>query len=177
MFCHSKLVIDPSKWYTPAATNMEAMFHTIYNEVLDVSNLDTSNVQFFCQMFERCVNLKRIIGLENFNTENGLGFDEMFDECGNLEELNLISFNTKKAKDGVVASTNGHKTATLQDFFAGLNKLQKVIIGKDFSFNGDGTTTKNSAVLPTPDGTYIEFADGYWYDENKNRYTAAEVPL
>lgn len=177
MFCHSHLNIDVSKWHTPAAVNMEAMFHTLNNTVIDVSNLDTRNVQFFCQMFERCVNLTHIIGLENFDTSNGLGFDEMFDECPSLRELNLSSFDTRKAKDGVVASSNGHLTKTLANMFTSATKLERVVLGEHFSMNGDGSTTKNKCVFPTPDAEYITYADGNWYNQvTEEAYSPSNIP-
>lgn len=177
MTAHSGIVLrGVENWRTTSATNMNAMFHTIGNTTIDVSNFDTSNVQFFCQMFEWSTKLASIKGLENFNTSNGLGFDEMFNSCENLRELNLSSFDTRKAKDGVTASTNGHLTATLKSMFSNMPRLKKITLGENFSFNGDGTTTANAAVLPTPDSAYIREADGNWYDIDKNAFEPSAIP-
>lgn len=155
-------------WKTTSATNMNALFHNCAEEELDLSGWDVSKVQFFCQMFENSPNLKRIKGLEKWNTSAGLGFDGMFERCYKLEELDLSSFDTSKAKNGVDGSTNGHKTATLNNMFLSCNNLKKVKVGPNFSINGDGTNTTaaNKAILPTPSTDYIEGADGMWYAFN-----------
>lgn len=155
-------------WKTTSATNMNAVFHNCAEEELDLSGWDVSKVQFFCQMFENSPNLKRIKGLEKWNTSAGLGFDGMFERCSKLEELDLSSFDTSKAKNGVDGSTNGHKTATLNNMFLSCNNLKKVKVGPKFSINGNGsnTTAANKAILPTPSTDYIEGADGMWYAFN-----------
>lgn len=180
MFAHSYLTIgDTKNWHvSTACTNLNAAFHSVQNTTLNVSNFDTSNVQFFCQMFQDCYKLVEIIGLENLDTSSGLGFDEMFRYCGSIKELNLSNFDTTKAKDGATASTNGHKTATLQYMFGSMNSLEKITLGEKFSFNGDGSTTNsvNVAVLPTPNASYISDADGYWYTQNRTAYLPADIP-
>lgn len=170
MFAHSYLKIgDISNWTTPAATNMNAMFYSVQNTVLDVSNLITSQVICFDQMFESCSKLTKIIGLENFNTSNGLGFSDMFRNCSSLTELDLSSFDTSKAKDGATASANGTTTTTLSNMFSNMTSLKKITLGENFSFNGDGTTTSNAGVLPTPES-------GYWYTPYRVAYAPADVP-
>ena len=153
-------------WKTTSATNMNALFHNCAEEELDLSGWDVSKNQFFCQMFENSPNLKRIKGLEKWNTSAGLGFDGMFERCSKLEEVDLSSFDTTKAKNGTSASANGHTTATLSNMFLSCNNLKKVKVGPNFAINGDGsnTTAANKAILPTPSTTYIEGADGNWYN-------------
>ena len=155
-------------WKTTSATNMNALFHNCAEEELDLSGWDVSKVQFFCQMFENSPNLKRIKGLEKWNTSAGLDFGEMFGRCYKLEELDLSSFDTSKAKNGVVGSANGGKSETLKNMFLSCNNLKKVKIGPNFSINGNGsnTTAANKAILPTPSTDYIEGADGMWYAFN-----------
>jgi surface protein len=173
MFAHSYLTIgDVGNWTTPAATNMNAMFYSVQNTNLDVSNLITSKVTCFDQMFELCNKATEIIGLENFDTSNGLGFSEMFGGCIQLKELDLSSFDTTKAKDGANASTNGSKTTTMQGMFTAMVSLEKITLGEKFSFNGDGTTAvpENVAVLPIPG------ADGNWYDMIGNAFAPSDVP-
>lgn len=164
-------------WKTTSATNMNALFHNCAEEELDLSGFDVSKNQFFCQMFENSPNLKRVKGLNKWNTSSGLGFDEMFGRCSKLEEVDLSSFNTTKAKNNIKASTNNHKTATLKDMFVSCNNLKKVIIGPNFSINGDGTNTTASykLILPTPSTDYIEGADGMWYTFNGESYAPNAV--
>lgn len=171
MTAHSYMTINGvENWETPAAVNMNAMFHSIQNTHINVAKFDTSNVQFFSQMFQSANKLVSIKGLENFNTINGLGFEEMFQYCSSLKELNLSSFDTRKAKDGVLGSANGsYYTATMQNMFQNNYKLEKITLGSNFTFKGDGTTTDTShyAALPTT-------PDGNWY--TRFREPVATIP-
>ena len=178
MFAHSamKTPIDVSRWNTSSATNMGGMFHTVQAEVIDVSSFDTSNVINFGQMFEYCSKLTKIIGLENFDTSKGVDFQEMFNGCSKLKELDLSSFDTRNAKDGVSISTNGGKSGTLQNMFADTVRLEKIVLGENFSFNGDGTTTSKKGVFPTPNSDYIKNADGNWYNEEGQVFVATDIP-
>ncbi len=170
MFAHSYLKIgDVSNWRTTSAINMNALFHTTKNEVLDVTNWQVSTVKYFCQMFEHMKVTTEIKGLETWDTSSGVGFDEMFQNSSALIKLNLSSFDTRNAKDGETASVNGHTTATLSNMFNGCTSLEEVIVGPNFSFDGDGTTTSNRGVLPTT-------TDGYWYSLNGTAYTPSEIP-
>lgn len=178
MFANSSCTItNVSKWNTASATNMGAMFHKIKNKSIDVSSFDTSNVTNFGQMFEYCYYLEEIIGLNSFDTSQGISFDEMFGDCCKLKELDLSSFDTRKAKDGVTMSANGGVSATLMDIFRNMRCLEKITLGENFSFNGDGTTayTSHHAVLPTPSAAYIEGADGNWYDVEGNFYEPSSM--
>lgn len=177
MFAWNHMVINGTEnWITSSATNMYAMFHHIENTTIDVSNFDTSNVQFFGQMFEQAKFLTEIVGLENFDTSKGLGFDEMFRNCAKIKHLNLSSFDTTKAKDGVVCSLNGGKTLTLMNMFSDMRCLETITLGSNFSFNGDGTTTKYATTLPTPSADYITGADGNWYTLVGDAYAVADIP-
>lgn len=164
--------IGMEKWTTSSLVNANAAFHNCAEEELDLSKWAVSKVQFFCQMFENSPNLKRIKGMGNWDTSAGLGFDGMFERCSKLEELDLSGFNTTKAKNNVSASTNGHKTLTLNNMFLTCNNLEKVTVGPNWSVNGDGTNTTaaNKAILPTPSATYIPGADGNWYTFNGDQY-------
>lgn len=168
--------IDVSKWDTSSATNMNAMFHTTNNTTIDVSSFNTSNVIAFCQMFENCQKLEKIIGLENFDTSKGVAFGDMFDDCIKLKSLNLSSFDTRQAVDGVSVSGNGSISTTCYRMFSNMHSLEEIILGENFRFNGNGATTFNIAVLPTPNVEYIEYADGNWYSEEGVAYAPSEVP-
>lgn len=160
-----------ARWNTSSAKTMDAMLYSCRNEVLDVSNFDTSNVLTFNQMFESCTKLKKIIGLENFHTSASQDFSEMFWNCPSLEELNLSAFDTRNATDGADRyGREDEKTTTMIRFFPeNIGALKKVILGKNFSFNGDGATTTNIAVLPTPSG-------GMWYNASGDGFAPADVP-
>lgn len=169
--------IGMEKWNTSSLINANAAFHNCGEEELDLSAWDVSNVQFFSQMFENSTKLKRIHGLEKWNTSNGLAFDEMFGRCSKLEELDLSSWDTRKARNGDIASTNGHIGHVFNNIFQSCNNLRKVTVGENFSINGDGTNTTASYkfILPTPSSDYIEGADGYWYTFNGEKFAPNEV--
>ena len=165
-------------WNTSSCENMNAMFHNCAEEELDLSGFDTSKVKFFVQMFENSPNLKHIKGMDKWDTSNSEGFEQMFGRCYKLEELDLSSFDTSKAKNGVTASTNGHTTMTLQNFCNDCRNLKWIKLGSNFAVNGDGTNTNAEyrLILPTPSTDYIEGADGLWYTTNGMTYTPTGIP-
>ena len=178
MTAHSYITLNGiENWYTPAATNMNAMFYSIQNPVIDVSNLVTDNVYVFGQMFEACTNTEEIIGLNRFNTANGVDFGEMFLNCAKLKKLDLSSFDTRKAKDGVTVGTNGGKSACMLDMIGNTHRLEEIRLGENVSFDGDGTTTNASHRLtfPTPNSSYISGADGNWYTIDKEAIAPSAV--
>ena len=127
-------------------------------------------------MFELMKNLKEIKGLETFDTSKGLGFDEMFSNCQSLEKLDLSSFDTRNATNGVSCSGNGGKTYGMQNMFYNTYKLKEVKLGENFSFVGDGASSTNSTKLLTPSSSNIDGADGNWYNSAGTAFTAAEIP-
>lgn len=176
---HAKLtLLGVENWKNSVVVVMNAMFHMSQNTVLDVSGFDTSNVITFDQMFEGCNQLNKIIGLENFDTSKSVGFSEMFKGTSKLTELNLSSFDTRKAVNGVQISSNGKTSNTLYNMFYGAIRLRKITIGENFSFNGDGSNkiADNKGAFHTPSGTYISGADGYWYNESGEAFLPADIP-
>lgn len=169
--------IGMEKWNTSSLVNANAAFHNCGEEELDLSGWDVSNVLYFSQMFENSTKLKRIHGLDKWDTSNALVFDEMFGRCSKLEELDLSSWDTRKARKGVQSSANGHTGSVFNNMFQSCNSLRKVKVGANFSINGDGTNTTASYkfILPTPSSDYIEGADGYWYTFNGEKYAPNEV--
>jgi surface protein len=95
----------------------------------------------------------------------------MFMGCSKIKELELSSFDTTMAKDGVKCSNNSGLSATMKDMFTGMSSLEKITLSETFSFDGDGTTTleTNHALLPTPNG-------GYWYGADGTAYTPENIP-
>jgi surface protein len=161
-------------WNTSSCENMNAMFHNCAEEELDLSGFDTSKVKYFSQMFENSPNLKHIKGLDKWDTSSATGFDEMFGRCPKLEELDLSSWDTRKAKNGEEASTNGHTTGTFRNFCNDCTSLKWIKLGENFSINGDGTNTTEEyrLILPTPS---YEGANGNWYTFNGDSYAPNTV--
>lgn len=180
MFSHSYLtVIGVENWKNTIVTNLECTFHSVMNDILDLSGLRTSNCISFGGMFKQYgSNLTKIIGLEYFDTSAGLDFGDMFYGCTKIRELDLSSFDTTNAKPNVVTSSNGTTSKVMENFFYEMYNLKKVTFGNNFSFNGDGSSTVSShtAKLPVPNSDYISGADGYWYTYNGIAYTTDNIP-
>ena len=63
---------------------------------IDLSNFETSKINNFESMFNKCCKLKEIKGIENFNTNNAINMSKMFQGCKELESLNLSNLDTSK---------------------------------------------------------------------------------
>lgn len=171
---HSGAVVSGYKnWDTSNMINMNGLFHSCLNTSYDVSKWNTSKVETFAQLFEYNAYLTEIKGLENWNTSSAKTYDEMFNSCPNLKELNLSTFNTRNVTSTWVDPDNG-QTGALTDMLANLPRLEKIILGENFSFiDADG---KTSCVLPTTNSDYIPEADGKWYTYDGVGYVPSEVP-
>lgn len=169
---HSRMEeYDVSKWeVTSNCTNLNAMFHSTKETYIDVTGWDTSNVIAFNQMFDGMGNLEKVDGLETWNTSSGVCFGEMFHSCAKLKEINLSSFDTRKADEKTVVSTNHFVSYGLQMMFTGCSGLEKLILGNNFTRFGNGELSEgNCAYFPTP-------ASGYWYTTDGSAYAPADVP-
>ena len=166
---------DISKWDVSSCENCNAMFNDVQVTEYDVSNWDVSNVKVFSQMFETNTVCERIIGLENWNTSNGICFEDMFSGCENIKELNLSSFDTRKAHSGTSTSTNGSTSACTKNMLNQMYRLEKITLGENFTFLGDGTSREIGS-LPTQSSTYIENADGNWYTIDGTVYASSDIP-
>jgi hypothetical protein len=52
--------------------------------------------------------------------------------------------------------------------------LEKITLGKNFSFDGDGSFTKWTFEMPS--ATNVNGWDGNWYDADGNAYAPSAVP-
>ncbi len=66
--------------------------------VIDLENLDTSNVTDMHDMFNQCTNLKKL-NISNLNTSKVMNMGYMFNSCSNLVELDLNSWDTSNVTD------------------------------------------------------------------------------
>ena len=159
-------------WDTSSLVCLDAFLNDCNALVtVNVSTFKTHNVKDFSQVFDACDSLTEIIGLENWDTSSGLVFEEMFNACPVLKELDLSSFNTRNALDKYKSEADTYNA--YQNMFSGTNGLDKLVLGADFSFDGDGkvTTEAYKVSLPTPNN-----AEGKWYDEAGNAYAPSEIP-
>jgi surface protein len=176
--CTNLQSVDLSDWNTPKLISMDCMFGDCHSlTYLNLSSIDTATVQEYGQLFERCKSLVKIDGLEYWDTSSAREFEEMFRECYALKELNLSTFNTT----GVV---NEHWMEWQPEdkenigygclnMFLSTNGLDKLVLGANFSFDGDGKVTTESykVKLPAPNN-----AEGLWYDEEGKSYTPDTIP-
>lgn len=166
--CFQLEKLNVSKWTTASVTTFYGMFNDCRSlKEIDVSNFITTKAVMFSQMFENCSSLEKIIGLEKFDTSAiDIGttkqeLAEVFKGCSNIEELDLSSFDTRRAN-------------SLKDFFTGMTKLKKVILSEKFSFFGNGQYSGYEGILPTPSMTG---ADGYWYSmQGRQKFAPTDIP-
>lgn len=167
---------DVSKWnVTSACENFNAMFNDVQVSEYDVSRWDVSGANVFSQMFEGNSSATKIVGLESWDTSNGICFEEMFSNCSKIKELNLSSFDTRKEHSGSSTSINGSTSACTKNMLTGMSRLEKITLGENFTFLGDGTSSETGS-LPTPSSTYVTGADGNWYTIDGTAYAVADVP-
>ena len=167
-------LIGVENWDVSSCRAFNATFYSCQNTSLDLSGWDVSKGVTFAQMFEGSGSLAEIKGLENWNTSNGRSFEEMFLNCPSLKKLDLSSFDTRNASSSYTDEWNSD-TGSMNNMFTNMTSLEKITLGVNFSFNGDGTATP--AVLPTPDATYISGADGNWYDSTGAAYSVSTITV
>ena len=117
---------------------------------MDLTGLDTGNVTNMYQMFSYCNSLTSL-DLSRFNTGNVTDMSYMFSGCSGLTNLDLSSFNTAKV-------------TSMGDMFYNCNKISSVILGQNFSFKGNGST---SCVLSAPPSASDSAYTGKWIKEDK----------
>ena len=173
--CYKLEKVDFTGWKTPKLKTVDALFNNCSSlKRVDVSNLDTANVVEFSQTFEYCYSLEEIIGLDKWVTTNGQDFGEMFTGCSSLKVLDLSSFDTTNAQDSYVNTSNGDGNDRFHYFLTGCNSLEKITLGENFSFDGDGSFTKWTFAMPS--ATNVNGWDGYWYDADGNAYAPSDIP-
>lgn len=81
------------------AKTCQGMFRSCeYVEKIDLTGLDTKNVESMTSMFRYCIALKDL-NLGNLNTGNVVTADSMFYQCEVLPNLDVSSFDTSKMTD------------------------------------------------------------------------------
>ena len=173
--CSKLETIDVSGWQTTSSWySMDAMFNDCRSvKTLDVSTWTTSGVVEFSQVFDSCYSLEEIKGLENWDTAKGKSFDETFLNCGSLKELNLSSWDTRSACYGNKHLNNDISNG-FRSTFSGVNSLEKLILGENFDFDGNGTVSHKATL---PNSGKIDGQTTLWYNEaNDTYYAANEIP-
>ncbi len=85
---------------------------------IDLSNFNTSNVDYMSGMFWGCENLKTIKGIDKFDTSTLMRTDYMFARCKNLTSIDLSSFNTSNVEkfNSMFSDCKSLKTISLPNF-------------------------------------------------------------
>lgn len=94
MFEKCEDILDLRRFNTHNIVTMSDMFAYYRGTELDVSMLDTGNVESFTSMFFCCNKLKEL-NLLNLNTTKAIDMGCMFWNCSSLVELDLSSFSTE----------------------------------------------------------------------------------
>ena len=118
-------IIDLANVDTSNVTNMNGMFYDCKKlRSLNISNFDTSNVTQMYDMFEGCSSLESL-DLSNFNTSNVTNMQYMFRDCSALKSLDLSNFDMKKVT----------WPAYIYGMFYGLDSLQVLKTPKAMDHN------------------------------------------
>ncbi len=92
-------ILDMVNLNTSNVTDMGSMFYGCSSlALLDLSNFNTSKVTDMGSMFYHCSSLSSL-DLRNFNTDNVTDMRYMFFGCSSLTSLNLSNFNTSNLTD------------------------------------------------------------------------------
>ena len=82
------------KWNNQLTT-CRSLFQGLSNIIqIDFTNFNTSKVESMKYMFEKCINLKKIIFGNKFDTSLSTSMEFMFSDCHSLISLDLTFFNT-----------------------------------------------------------------------------------
>ena len=79
-------------------TDAEELFCNTDFEVIDLEDMDTSQVTTMSSMFENCQNLN-YVSLKGLDYSKVVSMKDMFLECPNLKEVDLSSLDLKSVRD------------------------------------------------------------------------------
>ena len=94
------------------------MFNGCFNITeIDLSNIDTSEVQDMSKMFLGCTSLKSIY-LSNIETSQVIDISKMFSGCSSLESIDLSNLNTSKifSMNEIFSGCSSLKSVDLSNF-------------------------------------------------------------
>ena len=82
-----------------SVTSLYQAFGECNAKIIDVSQLDTSNITAIAYMFSTCTFLEEIIGLNNLDVSQVTpieGFHSLFSSCGQLKKVDISKWNIAK---------------------------------------------------------------------------------
>ncbi|MBO7579361.1 MAG: BspA family leucine-rich repeat surface protein [Prevotella sp.] len=173
----TKVVFNPS-FANARPTSTYEWFRSMHKlqSIIDLSNLNTSEVTNMNYMFYKCENLKSL-DLSHFNTSMVTEMYGMFSECSSLTILDLSGFNTAKVTNmnqmffyctnlQTIYVTRGWSTAAVQEsyYFSGMFTCCTSLVG------GKGTTYNENY----DDGNFAHIdgdgGPGYFTEKPKEAY-------
>lgn len=188
-FCNlanAREIVNINKLNTSAVTDMESMFSDMALTNVDLSSLDTRNVESMNSMFFACENLSSL-DLSNFNTSKVLDMGYMFNGCTSLQSLVLTSFDTSKVQTmygmfedcssitsidissfssaGLEDDGEGHNADAIDCMFTGCSSLTTIYASDNFDITYDSSYTYVSDDIFT-DCVQLVGGNGTSYDEN-----------
>ncbi len=178
MFCDCNYLesVDITGWNTVSLTSMDAMFNDCWRlKSVDMSSFVTDKCVEFSQLFENCSSLVEVKGMGGWNTSKGKCFGQMFMNCSSIKEIDFSSFDTRNATTNYTMQNNSYSEA-MQYILRNNTSLEKLSLGKNFVFDGDGNLPESYFVqIPTPSN--VEGWDGNWYNaETGEAFAPSEIP-
>lgn len=91
-------ILDMSDVDISNVTNLDSLFTEVnaYNpniDTIDISGWNTSHIEYMGAMFAYCKNIKRIIGIEDLDLKSCKDMHSMFAICSSLESLDISKWN------------------------------------------------------------------------------------
>ena len=114
---------------------IEGIFNDCINLVkVDITGLDTSNVNVFSRMFYNCKSLKEL-DLSSMNISNGYYFTDMFYNCISLEKLDISTWYSEHICSirNMFKFCNKLKDIDISNFIKGINDNTDIIDWNDQS--------------------------------------------
>ena len=112
-------IIDIKNLNTSEVIDMNHMFHQCYSIVdLDLSHFITNNVKNMNGLFSWCTEIKKL-DLSSFNTEKVEDMSGMFAQCDSIKSIVLTNFNTSNVK-------------RMKSMFSMCAKLKQINMGEGF---------------------------------------------
>lgn len=197
--CPKIAELDLSNWTTDNVTTLYGIFSGVTNyggamsltNIIGIENWDTSKVTNMGSVFQNCTHLQTL-NVSKWNTEACTNMSFMFgsDSPCILRNIDVSKWDTSKvttmqamfkcqsALDFLdVSNWDTSSVTNLSGIFSYCYSLKKIILGDKFSFNGNGSVTgSNIAQIPTPNSSYVDGADGNWYDVHGNVIAPSAVP-
>lgn len=86
--------VDVSNMNFSNVTNMRGMFQSCYSNSITIGNIDTSKVTDMGYMFDNCKNITDL-DLGGIDVSKVTTMTHMFNNCSNLQSINLTGWNTE----------------------------------------------------------------------------------